>query len=76
MAQRQQGLPALEADRLTWQQPGHHLCQQHQMTLVPERAVLTQEADQLSMKLGEVNDRVLIWPDNPNDSWLPSHRMT
>jgi hypothetical protein len=46
------------------------------MTLVAERAVLTQEADQLSMEPGEGNHWVLVWSDNPNVSWLPAHPMT
>ena len=76
MAQRQHGLPAVETDCLAEQEPGHHLCQQHQMTLVAERAVLTQEADQLSMEPGVGNHWVLVWSDNPNVSWLPAHPMT
>lgn len=76
MTQRQHGLPAVETDRLTQQQAGHHLCQQHQMTLVAERAVLTRGADQLSMEPGGGNHWVLVWSDNPNASWLPAHPMT
>lgn len=76
MDQRQHGHPAVKADRLTQQQPGHHLSQQHHMTLVAERAVLRQEANQLSMEPGVGNHWVLVWSENPNVSWLPAYPMT
>jgi hypothetical protein len=76
MAQRQYGLPAVETDCLAEQEPSDHLCQQHEMTLDAERAVLTQEADQLSMEPGVENHWVFIWSDIPTVSWLPAHPMT
>ena len=50
--QLQAGLPVTETDPLAQQQPGHHPAQEHQMTLALNRAVLTEEGDQFSMKLG------------------------
>ena len=61
MTQMQHSLPAVETDRLTQQQAGHHPGQQHQMTLVAERAVLTHEADQLRLELGLGIHRGLDW---------------
>jgi len=50
-----QGLQWLEWDRQPIHQPdcriGHHPGEENQMTLVTDRTVLTQEADQLSMQL-------------------------
>jgi hypothetical protein len=46
------------------------------MTLVTDRAVLTQEADQLSMQLGTGCHGDLVWSDSPTLSWLPAHPMT
>lgn len=48
----QPGFPAIETDGLAQRQPSHHRGEQHQMTLVAGRAVLTQETDQLSMDAG------------------------
>ena len=55
------------------QQPRHHPAQQNPMTLVTGRAVLTQEAGQLSMQLGTGCHRVLVWSDSPTLLWLPAH---
>ena len=45
------------------------------MALVGEVAVLTQQAEQLSMESGLGNHWDLVWCDNPNVSWLPAHPM-
>jgi len=73
MGQRQTRLPAVETDGFAQQQPGHHPAQQHQMTLVADGAVLTQEADQLSMQLGTGCHGDLVWFRSPTLSWLPAH---
>jgi hypothetical protein len=52
MGQRQTRLPAIETDRLAQQQPDHHPAEEHQMAPIADGAVLTQEANQLSMQLG------------------------
>jgi hypothetical protein len=46
------------------------------MAFVADRAVLTQEADELSMKPGVGIHEGLVWCRNPNLSWLPAHPMT
>lgn len=74
--QGQHGLPAVETDGLAEQQPGHHLCQKHQMTLIGKGAVLTEEADQLTMEPGMGCHRDLVWFRSPTLSWLPAHPMT
>jgi hypothetical protein len=45
----------VETNHLAQQQPGHHPAQEHEMTLVAGRAVLTEEGDQLSMEAGMGN---------------------
>ena len=52
MVQRQDPLPVAKTDGLAEQQPADHPAQQHQMTLVTGRAVLTEKAGQLSMEPG------------------------
>ena len=37
--QKKHGLPAVETDGLAEQQPGHHLSQKHQMTLIGKGCV-------------------------------------
>ena len=76
MGQRQTRLPAIETDRLAQQQPSHHPGEKHQMTLIADGAVLTQEADQLSMQLGTGCHGDLVWSDSPTLSWLPAHPFT
>ncbi len=73
MPQWQAGLPKVKADRLAQQQPGHHPAQEHQMTLVTGRAVLTEKGDQLSMEPGTGCHEGLVWCDNPKLSRLPAH---
>jgi hypothetical protein len=46
------------------------------VTLVADRAVLTQEAGELSMEPGTGIHEGLVWCENPNLSWLPAHPMT
>ena len=48
--------------------PGDHPAQQYQVTLVADKAVLTQEAGELSMEPGVGNHWALVWCDNPNVS--------
>ena len=76
MLQRKRPLPVAKTDGLTEQQPGHHPAQQRQVTLVADGAVLTQEADQLSMQLGTGCHEGLVWCENPKLSQLPAHPMT
>ena len=73
---RQPGLPATKADGFTQQEPGHHPGQKHQMALIAGRAVLTQEADQLSMQLGTGCHGDLVWFRNPTLSWLSAHPLS
>ena len=73
MGQRQTRLPAIETDRLAQQQPDHHPAEEHQMAPIADGAVLTQEANQLSMQLGTGCHGDLVWSDSPTLSWLPAH---
>jgi hypothetical protein len=66
-------LPAVKTDGLAQRQPSHHPGKQNQVTLVAGRAVLTQEADQLSMQLGKGCHGDLVWSDSPTLSWLPAN---
>jgi hypothetical protein len=45
------------------------------MAFVADRAVLTQEAGELSMDPGVGILEGLVWCRNPNLSWLPAHLM-
>jgi hypothetical protein len=42
------------------------------VAVVAEAALLTQEADQLTMETGVGNHWALVWSDNPKVSWLPA----
>ena len=46
------------------------------MALVADRAVLTQEADQLSMDAGRGCHEDLDWFRSPTLSWLPAHPIS
>jgi len=46
------------------------------MTMVADGAVLTQEADQLSMQLGTGCHGDLVWFRSPTLSWLPAHPIS
>jgi hypothetical protein len=46
------------------------------MAFVADRAVLTQEAGELSMEPGMGIHEGLVWCENPKLSWLPAHPMT
>jgi hypothetical protein len=71
------GLAVVETDGLAQQQPSHHPGQEHQMPLITDRAVLTEEADQLSMQLGAgCHGGNLVWFRSPTLPWLPAHPMT
>jgi len=76
MGERQTRLPAVETDGLAQQQPSHHPGEENQMTLVTDRTVLTQKADQLSMQLGKGCHGDLVWSDSPTLSWLPAHPIS
>lgn len=76
MAEWQDGLPADESDGLAQQQTRHPLRQEHQMTLIKKRTVLTQQADQFSMEWGLGNHWGLVWCENTKPPWLPAHPMT
>ena len=52
MCQRQMPLPVIQTDGLTQRQPSHHPDKQHQMTLITDRAVLTQQPGELTVELG------------------------
>ena len=43
------------------------------MTLVANRAVLTEKGDQLTMELGTGCHENLDWFRSPTLSWLPAH---
>jgi hypothetical protein len=43
------------------------------MTLVANRAVLTEKGDQLTVEPGVGIHERLDWCDDPNLSWLPVH---
>ena len=43
------------------------------MALIADGAVLTQEANKLSMQLGKGCHGDLVWSDSPTLSWLPAH---
>ena len=76
MGQRQTRLPAIETDGFAQQQPGDHPGEEHQMALVADRAVLTQEADQLSMQLGTGCHEDLVWFRSPTLPWPPAHPLS
>ncbi len=46
------------------------------VTFVADRAVLTEEACELSMEPGAGIHEGLVWCENPKLSWLPAHPMT
>jgi len=72
---RDGSLPLVKTDGLAEQQAGDHPAEQHQMAFVADRAVLTQEAGELSMEPGVGIHEGLVWCRNPNLSWLPAHPM-
>ena len=63
----------VETDRLAQQHPGHHPAQEHQMTLIGYRAVLTEKGDQLTMEPGTGCHGDLDWFRSPTLSWLPAY---
>jgi len=73
--QRNGSLPLVKTDGLAVQPASDHPAEQHQMALVADRAVLTQEAGELSMEPGVGIHEGLVWCRNPNLSWLPAHPM-
>ena len=75
MDHRELGLPVVETDGLAEQQPRDYPVQQRQMTLVADRAVLTEKAAQLIMQLGGGIHQGLDWCENPKLSRLPAHPM-
>ena len=72
----QPGFPVVETDRLAQQQPGHHPGEEHQMALIADGAVLTQEAGELTVEPGSGIHERLDWCENPNLSWLPAHPIS
>jgi hypothetical protein len=76
MTEGQHGVPAVETDGLTQQQPGDHPAQQHQVAMVGEPDVLTQEGDQLTMQSGLGIHGGLDWFRSPKLPWLPAHPMS
>jgi hypothetical protein len=46
------------------------------MALVVDRAVLTEESDQLSMEPSVGIHEGLVWCENPKLSWLPAHPIS
>ena len=73
--QRDGSLPLVKTDGLAEQQAGDHPAQQHQMAFVADRAVLMQEAGELSMEPGVGIHEGLVWCENPNLSWIRAHPM-
>ena len=74
--QRNGSLPLVKTDGLAEQQASDHPTEQHQMAFVADRAVLTQEAGELSMEPGVGIHEGLVWCRNPNLSWLPAHPIS
>ena len=74
--QRDRTLPLVKTDGLTEQQTGDHPAEQHQVTFVADRAVLTEEAGELTMEPGVGIHEGLDWCENPNLSWFPAHLMS
>ncbi len=66
----------VKTDGLAEQQPSHHPAQKDKVTFVADRAVLTEEACELSMEPGAGIHEGLVWCENPKLSWLPAHPMT
>ena len=65
-----------KADGLAEQQASHHPAQQRQMPHASSRAVLTEQARQLSMEPGVGIHEELVWCDNPKLSRLPAHPIS
>ena len=76
MPQRQTGPPAIDTDRFAQQQSGHHPGEEHQMARNADRAVLTQDAGELTVEPGSGIHERLDWCENPNLSWLPAHPIS
>ena len=74
-SQRNRSFPLFKTDGLAEQQAADHPAKKHQMEFVADRAVLTQEAGDLSMEPGAVIHEGLVWYENPNLSWFPAHPM-
>ncbi len=63
----------VKANGLTQQQPGHHPAQENQVTLVANRAVLTEKACELTVEPGSGIIVRLDWCDHPtSDRSLPT----
>jgi hypothetical protein len=62
-------------DGLAEQQRGDHPAQQHQVTFVAIRTVLTEEACELSMEPDAGIHEGLVWCENPKLPWFPAHPM-
>lgn len=76
IGERQHGFPAIETDGFGQQQTGDHLGEEHQKVLVADRAVLTKEADQLTMQLGTGCREVLVKCRSPTFPLLPSRPLS
>jgi hypothetical protein len=68
-----QRLLASEDNGLAQHHRCHHRGQHHQVVLVAERAVLTQQADHLRLELGVGRHGRLVWSANLNLPLLPAH---
>jgi len=75
MVLRDGSLPLVKTDGLAQQQHGDHPAQQHQTTLIADRAMLTEDAGELSMEPGVGIHEGLVWRENPELSGLPAHPM-
>ena len=51
---------------------GDHPAQQHQVALVGDGAVVTQQAEQIPMEPGMDRHETLVWSDNPRLLRLPA----
>jgi len=69
--QRNGSLPLAKTDGLAEQQTGDHSAQGDQMALVANRAVLTEEACELSMEPGMGIHEGLDWCENPQTLMAP-----
>lgn len=73
--QGQMLLPAIKTDGFAQQQTRHHPRQEHQMAQVDKAAVLTQQRQQVSLKVG----LGIHWDldcRNSNFPWFPAHPMS
>ena len=74
--QRNGSLPLVKTDGLAEQKARDHPAEQRQVAFVANRAMLTQEASELSMEPGVGIHEGLVWCENPKLSRLPAHPIS